>query len=154
MVSIFFVGETYSKIIDHEDEGDGSGGMSPQPICVWGLVVADSGQSFGQEFVGQHACLGKSIHSFLDLNVDPSIFGDNVLKVVLIYDFLRDHADVDAHILVSLHGGVEIEVPHIHGHKLGFVGGEDMVDEDFGEWEIRCSGADISWILDEVATDG
>jgi hypothetical protein len=52
---------------------------------------------FGEALVGNDSSLFESVHAFANLNVDPSVGGDNVHEVVLFDDFVGDDADVHAH---------------------------------------------------------
>jgi hypothetical protein len=75
--------------------------------------------------------LWKTLYSFSDLHIHVAIVGD-FLEVVKFVDFGRDLVDRDSHILISLHGHVEIKTLDIESTEWSSWCGDDTVKEDFG----------------------
>ncbi len=63
--------------------------------------------------------MGKTIYTLPDFDVDPAIRSDNVAKVVMVDDFVRDDVKTEMHVLGVWHGGVEIEIGKVDAQKLG-----------------------------------
>jgi hypothetical protein len=62
--------------------------------------------------------LGKTIHPFSNLNVYPSVRSDNVAKVVVDDDFVRDDVEIKMHVFGVWHEGVEVEIGKVNAPKL------------------------------------
>jgi hypothetical protein len=72
--------------------------------------------------------LGKTIHPLPNLNVDPAVRSDNVVKVVL-EDFDGDDVKMEAYVLRVQHRGVEVEIGEVDAQKLGPRGNDGGIDE-------------------------
>ncbi len=79
--------------------------------------------------IGKNAGLGKTIHPLPDFYVDPAIRSDNVAKVVMVDDFVRDDVKMEMHVLGVRHGGVEKEIGKVNTQKLGPRGTDGGIDE-------------------------
>ena len=95
----------------------------------------------------------ESVHAFANLNVDPSVRGDNVHEVVLFDDFIRDDADVHAHVFVAAYWCFEVEIFEVAGNGASVLGRDDAVDDAFGSGEACGGHADISWIVELVSAN-
>jgi hypothetical protein len=73
--------------------------------------------------------LGKTIHTLSNLNVDPAFRSDNVAKVVMDDDFVRDYVKMETHVLGVWHGGVEVEIGKVDAQKLGPRDTDGGIDE-------------------------
>ena len=81
------------------------------------------------------------------------VFGDQE-EVVGVDGILEDHIDVDAHVFVSRHWGIKVEVLDVGGSELGARGGDYTVKEKFGFCHLGGWGADGFRIVDEVTACG
>ncbi len=82
------------------------------------------------------AGLGKTTHPPANLNVNPTVRSDNVSKVILDDDFVRDDVETEMHVFGVWHGGVEVEIGDVNAQNLCPWGADDEVDEEFGRGEI------------------
>ena len=98
-----------AKIIDNEDEHDGSPLVPPEAWCCGTLVVAMWDESFGEEVVGKFACLFESIDALVDLKVYPPMMGKGV-EVIFGNKLVRDDGELYLNILRAVEWGAEIEV--------------------------------------------
>jgi len=73
-------------------------------------MVVVGGEVRFELLVCNDASLLQSIHTASDLDVDPAVGRGYVFEFVLIDNFLWDDVDVEAHVLVALHGGAKVEV--------------------------------------------
>jgi hypothetical protein len=73
--------------------------------------------------------LGKTIHPLPNLNVDPAVRSDNVVKVVMEDDFVGDDVKMEAYVLRVQHRGVEVEIGEVDAQKLGPRGTDGGIDE-------------------------
>jgi hypothetical protein len=80
--------------------------------------------------------LGKTTHPLLNLDVYPSVRSDNVTKVVMDNDFVRDDAKTETHVFGVRHGSVEVEIGMVDAQKCGPRGTDGGIDEEFGRGEI------------------
>jgi hypothetical protein len=91
------------------------------------LVVPFGGKAFFR-LICKDAGLGKTIHPLLNLNVDPAVRSDNVVKVVMDNDFIGDDVKMEIHALWVLHGSVEAEISKVDAQKLGPRGTDSRID--------------------------
>ncbi len=75
--------------------------------------------------------MGKTIHPLPNFNVDPAVRSDNVAKVVMDNDFVRDDVVMETHVLGVQHGCVEVEIGKVNAQKLGPRGTDGGIDENF-----------------------
>ncbi len=80
--------------------------------------------------------MGKTIHPLSNLDVHPAIRSDNVAKVVMDNNFVRDDVNTETHVFRVWHRGVEVEIGEVDAQKLGPRGTDGGVDEEFGRGEI------------------
>ncbi len=73
--------------------------------------------------------MGKTIHPLPNLNVDPAVRSDNVVKVVMEDDFVGDDVKMEAYVLRVQHRGVEVEIGEVDAQKLGPRGTDGGIDE-------------------------
>ena len=95
-----------------------------------------------------------TIHPLSNLNVYPAIRSDNVAKVVMDNDFVRDDVEMEMHVFGVRHGGVEVEIGEVDAQKLGTRGTDVGIDEEFGRGEIGHWCALVAWIVDPIAANG
>ncbi len=62
--------------------------------------------------------MGKTIHPILNFDIDPAVRSDNVAKVVMVDDFVRDDVEMETHVLGVWHGGVEVEIGEVDAQNL------------------------------------
>jgi hypothetical protein len=98
--------------------------------------------------------LGKTIHPLSNLDVHPAIRSDNVAKVVMDNNFVRDDVNTETHVFRVWHRGVEVEIGEVDAQKLGPRGTDGGVDEEFGRGEISGWCALVAWIVDAIAANG
>lgn len=98
------------------------------------------------------AGLGETVHPLSDFDVDIAIV-DKWAEVVLVENRLGDERYRDHHVFIAIHVSVQVEVFDVHGHEHGVWGGQDAVEEEFGCGEAGGFGADITRVVNEVATD-
>ena len=78
-----------AKVINDETEDDAAPHVPPETGGVLALVVPFFGEALFKELVGKDAGLGEAIHPLLDVDLYPSAFVDEVLKVVVVNDFFQ-----------------------------------------------------------------
>lgn len=101
--------------------------------------------------IGDLAGLGKTIHALADFDIYVAVV-DERAEVVLVEDGFGDEGNGNHHVLIPVHGGIEVKIFDVHGHELGIGRGEDTVEEKFGGGEASSLGANIARIVDEVST--
>ena len=84
--------------------------VAPETWSVLALVIAFGREAFFEELVGKDAGLGQAVHPFLDFDIDPSFFADQVVEVVFYDDLFGDDAKVEAHVLWLEHWSIEIKI--------------------------------------------
>ncbi len=107
--------------------------MVPEPGVGGCLVVVKFDKAVSEEFVGKDACLGETVHAMAHFEVDPGV-ADNLVELVLIYEFLGDVRKLDADVFWPVERGVQIEVLEVHGGKPGITLGENTIEEQFDEF--------------------
>ena len=69
MKSIGDIGVLYAKVVDAQDEPDGSADVSPQTGSVRGSVVTLGMEDLGELIVRDETSLFKAVHTALDAHV-------------------------------------------------------------------------------------
>jgi hypothetical protein len=75
-------------------------------------------------------------HPLLNLNVYPSIRSDNVAKVVMDDNFVRDDVKKEMHVFKVWHGGVEVKIGKVDAQKLCPRCTDGGIDEEFDRGEL------------------
>jgi hypothetical protein len=86
------------KVVDNEYKHDRVPFVAPEPGGGGCLVVVEFGKAVSEEFDGKDACLGETVHAMAHFEVDPGVAG-NLVKLVLINEFLWDICKLDADVL-------------------------------------------------------
>lgn len=94
------------------------------------------------------------VHTLMNFDVDPAVWGDKVVQVILSDDFGRKQGDGEAHVLIALHGGVQVKILHINPHEACAGGGNCAVEKAFCGRQFGCWGADCTRVLKMVTTNG
>ena len=68
-----------------------------------------------------------------------TIFGQNV--------------ESEAHVFKPFHRGSQVVVLEVNEEMTSSRGGDGVIDDEFCRCEVRCIGADIVWVVNEVATN-
>ena len=89
MKGISDIGVLDTKVVDAQDEPDGSADVSSQAWCVGGGVVTLGMEDLRELIMGDETSLFEAVHTALDANVDPVVVLEGV-KVVVGSDWLRD----------------------------------------------------------------
>ena len=89
MKGISDIGVLDAKVVNAQDEPDGSADVSPQTRSVGGSVVALCMEDLGELIVCDETSLFEAVHTSLDAHVDPVVVLKGV-KVVVGADWLRD----------------------------------------------------------------
>jgi hypothetical protein len=142
-----------AKIVDHKREGDGSGAVVEEAMCVLDREVTQGGGVLDKTIVGNYSSLGKAVHAFTDFNKDPAIV-DKRLELVVGHDARRDVHDGDVHVFKAFHWSVEVEVFDVNGHETSVGSGKDTVEEEFDGGDVGGGSADFARIFDAVASNG
>ena len=58
----------------------------------------------------------QSIHAFLIFDIDVAILGCLGREIIFFGEFVREIAELEAHIFLSVHGSVEVKILDINGH--------------------------------------
>jgi len=119
VVHVLYVGDFNTEIVDDEAENNTLPDVTPEARGVLALVVALCGQLLFEELVGDDAGLGEAVHSFLNFNVHPSLFVDQVPEFVFFNDFFRDDVESEAHVFRIGHRSVEVEVGQFDAKEHG-----------------------------------
>ncbi len=77
----------------------------------------------------KNAGLGNTIHPLPNFDIDPAVRSDNVAKVVMVDDFVRDDVKTEMHVFRVWHGGVEVGLGKVNAQKLGPRGTDGGIDE-------------------------
>ena len=79
---IVFVGAFDSEVIHGEAEDDGVGFMLEESWRSGGLVISFGLEAWDEGVACDASCLGQSIHSFGNFNVNPSVGVEELVEVV------------------------------------------------------------------------
>jgi hypothetical protein len=93
------------------------------------------------------------MHAFAAFNENVAVV-DEGSELVLFHDAVRDDFDRDSHVLVLVHGSVQVEVLDVDGHEFGVGSGLDAVEEELGCSLVGGGGADVAVVLNEVTAYG
>jgi hypothetical protein len=151
MLGVFTANILDTKIVDDKGENDRAGRVLEKARGVSTLVVAMGGKVRDKGIICNFSSLGKAVHAFADLDINVAVM-DKGAEVVLVKNRFWNQGDRYHHVFIAIHGIVEIEILDVHGHELGVGGGEDTVEEEFGGGEAGGLGADITRVVNEVAT--
>jgi hypothetical protein len=102
------------KIVNNECKHDGVPLVMPETGGGGSLVVGKFGKAVLEEVVCKDACLGETVHAMAHFKVDPGVVG-KLIKPVFVNEFLGDVSKLDADVLWTVKGGVEIEILEVHG---------------------------------------
>lgn len=78
---------------------------------------------------------------------------DKRLELVMFHDGGRNVLDGDAHVFVTRHRSVEVEVLDVDRHELGVLGGENAVGMHFDGGKISGGCVGFAVIFNAVAAD-
>ena len=101
------------EIINHQSERDWSPHMPPESWRELAWIVPIITHAFHKKIVGYLTGLREPVDSFLDSDVHPSIV-DNILKFVLVNDFLRYDFNWKTPKFWALHRCTQVEVRDVH----------------------------------------
>jgi hypothetical protein len=87
---MFFANGFDAKIIDNQCKLYGYCVMLPKSRYQFALLVSVFVEVFVEEFVGQESYLREDVHAALGSDVDASIFGGFLSKLVFSNDFIGD----------------------------------------------------------------
>ena len=93
--------------------------MAPQDRSGRALVVAVFLETFFEENVGQGPRLWETIYDVASIELNPAIGIDVVLEAVYVDRFRWGVAQLDADVLRSVQGCLEVKVLDVEGEKLG-----------------------------------
>ncbi len=133
MIQVGITNVLDGKVVNSECKHDGAPFVMPEPGGGGCFVVVKIGKAVLEEFVGKDACLGETLHATEHFKVDPGVVG-NLVKLVLVDEFVGDVCKLDADVLWLVKRGVQIEVLEVHGGKPGVTLGENTVDEHFDKF--------------------
>lgn len=153
MFGIVLAHVLYAKVVDNEAVGDVAVFVLPEAWGWWGRKVAVGGKVSFEVEVSNEAGLFESIYAFTNLHVDPYIGSGNILELVLEDDFFGDDTDGEAHVLVVIHGSVQVEVLDVYSHELCVDCGYGAVDEALVSGELGSWSADGTGVVETIATD-
>ena len=102
--------------------------------------------------VGDETSLFEAIHTALDANMNVVVSLDGI-KMVVGANRLGNGVVWELHELRRWEGGVEIKIRDIGRDKACAWGGNDTVDEEFGEDEIGCWCGSGAMVGDTIATN-
>jgi len=130
MLGIDSVNILDGKIVDHEGEGDRTGGMTEKSRRVLDWHVIGKGQVLDRVVVGYDASLWKAIHAFSNLGEEMAIV-DKRSEVVLLHDVGRNVFCRDAHVSVAIHKRAEVKNFNVGSEHFCVWGGHGAVEENF-----------------------
>jgi len=79
--------------------------------------------------LGKETVLWESIHTSSDFNVDVAIFDDFGGEIVLVDKIFWEVTELEAHVLIADHRGVEVKVLDVDSHELGSGGRNNAVEK-------------------------
>ena len=82
---------------------------------------------FDKGIIHDASGLGYTIHAFSDFDIYKAIV-DEAGELVLFHDGGWNDSDWNPHVLVGVHGCVQVEVFQVHAHHFGVRCGENTVD--------------------------
>jgi hypothetical protein len=133
MIQMGITNVLVGKVVNNECKHDGVPFVVPEPGGGGCFVVVRFGEAVSEEFVGEDACLGETVHATVHFEVDPGVAG-NFVELVLVDEFKGGVRKLDADVLWLVKWGVQIENLEVHGSKPGITLGENTVDEQFDEF--------------------
>ena len=74
VIGVGLVGILDAKVINHKGKFDGTGGVLPKTGGDGAWSIAMGLQELGESFVGDDACLWKTVNSFFDAYVHIPVF--------------------------------------------------------------------------------
>ena len=130
----------HTKVVNDKAERDVASVVAPETggSRSWGVTVFS--KVGGEANVGNESSLLEAVHALPNLNVNPAVWGDEVLQRVLVDDFLGNNAEGEPHVFVPLHGSVEVKVLDVGYHEAG-VGGRDCTVEEALGGSKFCGGS-------------
>ena len=142
-----------TKVVNYETELDGSPFAVPEPRSGCRFVVAIGNKAGAKEIVGQDACLGKTIATLADFEVDPHT---TILtgEIVFFTEFLRNVRNFDRDVFWVGHGRAKVEVLEVNRAEACTFSRQDAVEKELDQFK-RCSvGANVAWETNSIATNG
>jgi hypothetical protein len=101
----------YAKVINNQTEYNGTRSMGEETGCM------QFGETLDESIISKLAGMGKTVNASADLDENVSVV-DEVLKLVLLHAGRNDF-DGDSHVLVLVHGSVEVfDVDHHEGIRI------------------------------------
>ena len=73
------------------------------------------------------ACLWETVHSFLDQDIDESIWSGEFVKFVECNDVVWNVGRLESHVFWANHWCVEVEILDVDGHESCPFGGDNTV---------------------------
>ncbi len=128
MIQVGITNVLDGKVVDNECKHDGAPFVVPEPGGGGCFVVVKISEAVSEEFAGEDACLGETVHATAHFEVDPGVAG-NLIELVLVDKFVGDVRKLDVDVLWLVKRDVQIEVLEVHGGKPGITLGENTVDK-------------------------
>jgi len=91
------------------------------------------------------------MHSSSDFNVAVAIFGDFGGEIVLLNKIFWDVAELEMHVLVVGHWGVNVEIFDVESYEFGSGGRNIAVEEYLGREEINDGCTTAMCVVDSIA---
>jgi hypothetical protein len=97
-------------------------------LCLY-VTEFELGETLDESIVGELASFGNTVHAFTDKKVSVVYEG---FELVLLHDAGRNDFAGDSHMLVLVHGSLQVEVYDVDRHELFIRSGQDAVEEALG----------------------
>jgi hypothetical protein len=149
VLGIRFVGVFHAKIIDHETEGDVTGGVFPQVRCVWTRCVSVVCEVADELLVSKDSSLREAVHSFHNLNQHIAIV-NQVQEFVLGNGGAGGGGYVDTHVFPDSQWRPKVKVLKVENGKAPILGGDCAIEEHLGSGHFGCGHAYFARIVDQV----
>jgi hypothetical protein len=120
--------------------------VGQEAMGVASRMVAIPSKVLDKSIVGNEPSLRQAVHALADFNKDGAIVNKGG-KLVLLPDTGRNGPDKEVHVLVALHGRVQVVVGNVKAGVGGIRRQEHAVDNQLGGDDIGSGSTDIAGIF-------
>ena len=153
MIGILSLGVLDAKVVDYQSERNVSAFMLEQARCMWGQVVPVGSKVRDEAILGELACLGEAIYSFVHRDGDGAVAGV-FGHVIFGNDVGWDVVQFDGHVLGGGKGCAEVEVLDVGGHEFCIWLADNGVEEYFYQGHGGSVSGGVACVIYFVAADG
>ena len=152
VVGVLFSFVFDAKVVNDKSESCGAPSVHEQTSGVLGLVVSWGRKVLREALFVKNSVLGNSIHALSNFNNDMFIVNKRG-KILFFHYGVRDLLERDAHVFIMVKGCAKIDFFEIVSHESGTGCRDCSVEESFYGDKIHSFSAEISELVDEIATN-